>query len=848
MAISVIAGLALSAGAAISTSMVFFGIASLQLFALGAGLSMVSRALMPKPSAMTAANLSGITQTVREPASTRKIIYGRTRVGGAIVYMHTSGNDNEYLHLVVAIAGHEIDGYEEIYFNDEKVWANGNYVGSWSDLIYLGLYDGSQTVADNTLSAASSQWGGQHKLLDTAYIYARLKYDREDFGNGVPNISALIKGKKVYNPANSQTEWSQNPALIVNDYLLDTKYGLAEVSANINQAALSTAQSLCNQQVSLAAGAAHSRYVCDGVLDTDSSRQDNIESLLSSMGGKLIHSGGEYFITGAAYVTPTVVIDESVMVGAISIQTKQSRRSIYNGVKGVFLSEDDNYILADYPSFISQSYSLADGDPIYLDMPLPFTTNNIRAQRLAKLALLLSRQQTKITVPCNLAALKFKAGDTIMITNEKIGWSQKIFEVLDYTIEMTSDGQIVVNVDAIETAAALYDWNSSDEEDYLSGGEVSLYDGKTVAAPTSFSGAASFGVGLDGTIIPKITLTWVSSADVFVVRYDVQWSTDNTNWNSIDVDGNRFTISPTIGAATYYTRIRAVNNLGVRSLFVTANITAIGDNVAPSGVTSLSAVNGQGFVTLSWVNPTDRDFSNAEIYRSTTSSGTYSVVASVAGGFGLQTSFVNGSLSDSTQYFYKIKAVDYSGNRSTFSGIVSATTKPSPLAPRAANGYIFYQLAKVNAPSTPSATSYNYNTGSFGGLTANWANEQPVITGEDGKFWATSFLVTESTYDGAQTIAFSSPFETINFDGLITFTNLNNELSNPSSTQITTIDGGLVKTGVLDVSLVNISGTTQSGFNLQSSANTAASRMKITNDTLEIFQGSTLRVKLGNLA
>jgi isochorismate hydrolase len=49
-------------------------------------------------------------------------------------------------------------------------------------------------------------------------------------------------------------------------------------------------------------------------------------------------------------------------------------------------------------------------------MALPFTTNNIRAQRIAKLALLQSRQQTTITVPCNLTALKFRAGDTVMIT------------------------------------------------------------------------------------------------------------------------------------------------------------------------------------------------------------------------------------------------------------------------------------------------------------------------------------------------------------------------------------------------------------------------------------------------
>ena len=350
-----------------------------------------------------------------------------------------------------------------------------------------------------------------HKLLDTAYIYVRLKYDAEQFANGLPNISTVVRGKKVYNPATSSTVWSQNPALIVRDYLLDSKYGLAEDAANINATSVSTAQTLCDQNVALDAGGTQKRYVCDGVVDTGNSREANIEALLSSMAGRLIHSGGEYFISGSAYVTPTVTIDESVLVGAISTQTKQSRRSIYNGVKGVFLSEEDNYILADYPAQISSTYSATDGDPIYLDMPLPTTTNNVRAQRLAKLALLQSRQQTSVSLPCNLAALKFKAGDNIMVTNAKIGWSAKVFQVLGYTFDLGSDGSIIVNVEAIETASAIYDWASSDEEDYLSGGEVSLYDGRTVAAPTSFTGTASSTVNLDGTIIPQIVSTWVSS-------------------------------------------------------------------------------------------------------------------------------------------------------------------------------------------------------------------------------------------------------------------------------------------------------------------------------------------------
>ena len=845
MATAVIAGLAAAGSASLAAgALTVFGLSGFAayaaVFAIGAGLSMVSTALMPKPS--YGQQMTGTDITVREPDVSRKMVYGRTRMGGAIVYIDSTGTDNEYIHLVIALAGHEIDAFEEIYFNNEKIWDGGSFVGSWGTYVYLGLHDGSQTTADSALVSASTQWTNNHKLLDVAYMYVRLKYDAEQFAQGLPNVSAVIRGKKVYNPVTAVTEWTQNPALCVYDYLRDTKYGLAESASDVNSAALATAITLCDQAITLSAGGTQPRYTLDGLIDTANSKKDNIEGMLTAMAGSLSYSGGEYFISGAAYVTPTVTIDESVMVGGIEVQTKQSRRSLYNGVKGVFRSEDDDYVVADYPAQLSSTFSTEDGDPIYLDLALPFTTNNVRAQRIAKLALLRSRQQTAISVPCNLSALKFKAGDNIMVTNAKMGWSAKVFQVTGYDLSLSGSGEIIVSVQAIETAAAIYDWTSSDQEDYLAGGEVSLYNGSTVAAPTSFAGTASTAVNLDGTVVPQIVSTWVSSADAFVVNYDYQWSTDNSNWNSFDVEGNQFTISPTIGAATYYTRVRAVNNLGVRSSFVTANVTAIGDTAAPAVVGSPSATAGQGSITLAWNNPADKDFSNAEIYRATSSGGTYAVIGSVSGGFGLATSFVNGSLSDSTQYFFKFKSVDYSGNKSAFSSVVNATTDAAVSPPRADNGYVYYDQSSAGAPSTPSATSYNYDTASFGGLTANWQKNPPTINGADGKFWASSFTITESSFGGSQTITFSAPFASTQFDGLVTFTNLNTGLAASS----TTIDGDKIKTGTLDVAVVNISGTTQSSFNLQSAA--SGSRMVLTNDTIEIYDGTTLRVKLGNLA
>ena len=707
MAVAAIAGLTAAVGGAVATGFVLGTFVA--TFAIGAGLSVVSRALMPKPSMGT--SMQGNSVTVREPAVSRKLIYGRARVGGAIVYLDSTGTDNEYLHLVVAVAGHAIDGFEEVWFNDTKIW-DGSFQSNWGSYVHIGFHDGTQTTADSTLVSASTGWTNDHKLLDTAYIYVRLKYDTDQFAQGLPNISTVVRGKKVYNPVSATTAWSQNPALCVFDYLKDTKYGLAESASNVNTTALIAAQSLCDETVNLSGGGSQQRYVLDGVVDTANSRKDNIEAMLSSMGGKLIYSGGEYFIVGAEYNTPTITVDESVLVGGISVKTKQSRRSLYNGVKGVYLAEEENYTLADYPSITSSSYSTEDGDPIYLDMPLPFTTNNVRAQRIAKIALLQSRQQTQITIPCNLAALKFKAGDNIMVTNSRMGWTQKVFEVTGYQLDITTDGAIIVNVDAIETASAIFDWATSDQQDFTTGGEVDLYDGFTTQPPTNLAATSTTTVASDGTLLPSLRLTWTDSTDVFVTQYEVQYqrgsalvdygnitdayttntdqglitnaasitldygsiddpvATDEPNYNSVFVTTNQYVITGVVPSANYNVRIRAVNNLGVKSNFVTLSGLAEGDT-DPCGIPdSLSAVGGLKEISLSCIIPTEPDYSHVEVWENiVNNSATATKIATASGD-----NFARTGLGYNVLRYYWVKSVDYSGNVSAFSSVASATT------------------------------------------------------------------------------------------------------------------------------------------------------------------------------
>ena len=778
MAVTVLAGVASALGAAaaqIGAAGFFatlFSTAGAAAFAIGAGLSLVSRALAPKPSLGN--QMRGITTTTREPAGSRKLVYGQMRVGGQVVFIDHSGTDNAYLHMVIVFASHEIESFEEFWFNDKKVYENNAVVSDWSSVATITKFDGSQTTADSTLVSASSNWTNDHILNGMAYAHFKLEWDQDKFPQGVPNITAVIKGKKVYDPrdtnqsASDSSTWtySTNPALCLRDYLVDEKYGLAEDRTLIDETVLDATADLCDETqeggVDIYSVSGQKRYTLNGVIDTRNSIKDNIEQLLSAMGGRLTFSGGKYFIEGAEYKTPTVTFDESVVISEMQTQTKQSRRGIYNGVKGIFVSEEKNWKVLDYPAQISSTYATEDGDPIYLDMPLPFVTNNLQAQLLAKIALLKSRQQTTLTMTVNLTGLKLKVGDTVMVTNSRLGYSSKVFEVIDYTLANSPGGEIGVQLQLLETASAVYDWTSSDEEDFLQGGELDLYDGRTVDNVTSLT-ATEIGLrGPDGGVSSSIELSWIAPDDAFVEYYTVRYNKNGTtDYFEIETRETNLLISGLDVTSNYDFRVQAQNLLGVRSSGTSITNRALtGDTTAPSAPTGGAATGGIQTITAEWSNPSDIDFKHVEVFVNTTNSIPASPTAVVDG----EEYVVTGLSGAVTRYFW-LKSVDFSGNKSaataSFNG-TSVVASNSDIGTGAVDTDEIQDDAVTidKIANTLESTNYVANTSGWrlttaGDFEAGDGTFRGAVTATSGSFGGTT-IASNKIYQGTGTWANSN--------------------------------------------------------------------------------------------
>lgn len=148
-----------------------------------------------------AARQQGRGVMVRDPVATRVAIYGEAKVSGSIPFMTTSGTKNEYLHIIVALAGHECEEIRDIYFGSEVVpldgsgGATGTYAGHARVKKFLGIGAGERDT--DLESESGGSWTSAHLGKHVARLHVRLKWNVDKFPQGIPNIQAIVKGKKV---------------------------------------------------------------------------------------------------------------------------------------------------------------------------------------------------------------------------------------------------------------------------------------------------------------------------------------------------------------------------------------------------------------------------------------------------------------------------------------------------------------------------------------------------------------------------------------------------------------------------------------------------------------------------
>jgi hypothetical protein len=319
-------------------------------------------------------------------------------------------------------------------------------------------------------------------------------------GDGSQDWVCLGRSWNAINPS--------NPALVVNDYLQNSDWGMAAKVATIDPFATIAAANICEEQELIIWNSDNSvvyenQYSCNGMFDFASNTGDVLTSLCGSMAGWCVEPGDLWRIFAGSYQTPTVSLGDSDMRGAIKGDFRLSVRDVLNTVGASYVpaflptNPGGATSLTQVPGIWQaqsapeyQANGLA-GKPDYLNsedggqvlrikLQLDFTTSMWTAQRLEKIALMRTRFQQTLTLPAKTIALQIAAADSFSFTHARWGINAATFENTQNGVTWEATGAAVddapvIGVDLVGrlTGPSIYEFTGpSSASDF---GEYSPY-------------------------------------------------------------------------------------------------------------------------------------------------------------------------------------------------------------------------------------------------------------------------------------------------------------------------------------------------------------------------------------
>jgi len=654
----------------------------------------MDRARKAKKAAKEAANaaqtdrLVNITSTVAK----RDAVFGRVRKSGAVFYKASTGENNKDMYMAIALAGHEIDAVEAIYLNDELVTLNANGevtsepysirstasgvapsfaavpagafnvnkifrglggggsgesqegyedTGNYSYQIYeyhsnvkINIHLGApgQTVDPMLRAAFPDAWGDNHVVQGVAYLVAKLTFNETSFPSGLPAISAVVRGAKLYDPRDGQTRWSENPALMMRWLYTSSFFGKAAVTAE-EDARISTAANNCDIPtqwvVGFASHVTHPMFRASLVQPYGGACDEAFTELATAMAGSWAFAGGSLFVRAGVYTNPVMnlteadleVVNRSVPSATqtpIKIGVHRARAQQFNTAKVVIWDQGQDSKQVSLTPLVGADLITRDGAELVQDFQFSAIGYAPQALHVAGILMRDARDPLTVEIPFKLSAYKLELFDNVSLTLARYGWVDKVFTVQGRT--WTTEGTILLTLK--ETSAAIF---SQDASFLPQGYAINTNLPKPwlvapVGALTIASGTAELLKQSDGTVVSRMRVSWPQSADGAVLqggRIEVQYrlSTSSAEWTQLVVSGSDTTVvtAEVTDNAFYIIRARARTSTGVSDWNTQVQAQVIGKTAPPSNVSNVSYTFEPVGVRISWTPIPDADLSVYEL-------------------------------------------------------------------------------------------------------------------------------------------------------------------------------------------------------------------------------------------
>lgn len=411
---------------------------------MAAGLAI--NALSTKPSTQSSA---GSPSMIRQSISNARIIYGKRRAGGVIVFFHPRKVGKEsYRYFVVAVAGHRCKGVIRFFLNDEAVTVDGSgkvTSGPYANAAWLWFERGEENAAASAtfVSECAPKWTAAHRGRGVAKIYAKFQMTTAVVNAGMPNITAEIEGRdEVRDPRTDVEGYTRNAAAIFYDWLAMPREvgGFGAYADELPDDDYLAAQAnVCDEAVALAAGGTEARYAFDSVIEVGAAPSEVRQTFVTCCAGSYTFSGGKHLMRVGYWVPVSAHLSEDDLNGPISIPLLADEGQIATEVSGTFIDPGQLYQPQPVPT-----RSIASANIRQADYDLPHITSAPRGQRILEIMLRRAQLEKRVTWPMNIMGLAVAAMDNVQLATPRYSLSNYSWNVANWG--MSSDFSVVLGL------------------------------------------------------------------------------------------------------------------------------------------------------------------------------------------------------------------------------------------------------------------------------------------------------------------------------------------------------------------------------------------------------------------
>lgn len=467
-------------------------------------------ALMKKPKMGRG---QGLQTNFADTIASRRLNYGTLRVGG----MHaipplSSGTAGENGHAMVVMAGHEVADITDVYLDNDLISSasigavtgastdgqvvTGKYAPGGDPHIWIRRYLGTATQnADFILRTAfPTPFTTNFRLRGNAYVALQAKYNSKIFTSW-PNITAIVKGQKVYDPRldstksggagthreDDATTWahSANPILIQRHFLVH-EVGFSHAEMSENESLIMSSANVCDAAVAIPGGT-QARWTCNVQLLATDPWESNLQVLVDACEGHSVYIDGKWYLYAGAWQTPDVTVNQGDWVAPMQVGCSANRDERWNFVRGWYVDPNRNWQRVECYPRRNSAYETADGgERIPVEIEMAYCASSVgtkhaeyEAQRHAEHQLRKSRNQIKVSGTLKPEFSKLIPGNTINLNDSVYGWVNKTFRIVAIETGVgPSDG--AVGVALIEEASAV--WTDMVAGDYNTESASSVLD------------------------------------------------------------------------------------------------------------------------------------------------------------------------------------------------------------------------------------------------------------------------------------------------------------------------------------------------------------------------------------